>query len=84
MVGDVRLKGTNRLQQFPVLGAAPVNVQRIGQFVDNLQCPIDLAMPQVPLQVLQRLLQVGAQFRVVLAARTPWAIRFIVVTRMVT
>ena len=42
MVGDARLKNANRLQQFPVLGAGVLNVQRVGQLIDNLQRPIDL------------------------------------------
>ena len=66
MVGEVRLKGANRLEQFPVFEAAVFNVQRVGQFVEDLQGPIDLAVPQVPFEVLQHVLQVGAQRRLIL------------------
>jgi hypothetical protein len=40
------------------------SVERVGQFIGNHQRPIDLAVPQVPLEVLQHFFQVGAQFRV--------------------
>ena len=54
----------DRFEQLAVLGAAIFSVQGVGQLIADFQRPIDLAVPQVPLQVLQHFLQVGAQFRV--------------------
>jgi hypothetical protein len=61
---DIAFEGSDRLEQFAVLGAAVFDVQGIDQLIRDFQGPIDLAVPQIPLQVLEHFLQVGAQLRV--------------------
>jgi hypothetical protein len=44
---DVAFEGSDRLEQLVVLGAAVFDVQSVGWCIEELQGPIDLAVPQV-------------------------------------